>query len=68
MLQHKSWHKEYLCMMKVQPLPQNNLFHFGVNIDKRIRANHPLRKVNALIDFDFVYDEVRDFYGYNGKE
>lgn len=55
-------------MMKVQPPPQNNLFHFGVNIDKRIRANHPLRKVTKLIDFDFVYDEVRDFYGYNGKE
>jgi transposase len=55
-------------MMKVQPPSQNNLFHFGVNIDKRIRANHPLRKVNELIDFDFVYDEVRDFYGYNGKE
>lgn len=54
--------------MKVQPPPQNNLFHFGVNIDKRIRANHPLRKVNELIDFDFVYDEVKDFYGYNGKE
>lgn len=55
-------------MMKVQPPPQTNLFHFGVNIEKRIRANHPLRKVNELIDFDFVYDEVRDFYGYNGKE
>ena len=55
-------------MMKVQPPPQTNLFHFGVNIDKRVRANHPLRKVNELIDFDFVYSEVRDFYGYNGKE
>jgi transposase/uncharacterized protein (UPF0179 family) len=55
-------------MMKVQPPPQNNLFHFGVNIDKRIRSNHPLRRVNELIDFDFVYDEVKDFYGYNGKE
>jgi transposase len=55
-------------MIKVQPPPQNNLFHFGVNIDKRIRANHPLRKINDVIDFDFVYDEVKDFYGYNGKE
>lgn len=55
-------------MMKVQPPPQNNLFHFGFNIDRRIRANHPLRKVNEIIDFDFVYYEVKDFYGYNGKE
>jgi transposase len=68
MLQHQSWHKEPLSMMKVQPPPHNNLFHFGLNIDKRIRANHPLRKINSLIDFDFVYDEVKDFYGYNGKE
>jgi transposase len=55
-------------MIKVQSPPQNNLFHFGVNIDKRIRANHPLRKINKFIDFDFVYEEVKDFYGYNGKE
>lgn len=55
-------------MMKVQPPPQTNLFHFVVNIDKRIRADHELRKVKELIDFDFVFAEVRDFYGYNGKE
>ncbi len=55
-------------MMGTQPPPQNNLFHFGINIDKRIRANHPLRRVNELIDFDFVYDEVKDFYGNNGNE
>ena len=38
-------------MMGVQSVSQNKLFHFGINIDKRIRANHPLRKVNELIDF-----------------
>jgi transposase len=39
-----------------------------VNLDKRIRSNHPLRKVNELIDFHFVYDEVKSFYGHNGNE
>jgi transposase len=55
-------------MMGVQSDPQNNLFHYGINLDKRIRTNHPLRKVNELIDFDFVYDEVKDYYGINGNE
>lgn len=55
-------------MMGVQYQPQNSLFHFGVNLDKRIRNNHPLRKVNELIDFHFVYKEVKKFYGKNGNE
>lgn len=55
-------------MMGVQEQPQSSMFHFGVNLDKRIRSNHPLRKVNELIDFHFVYDEVKSFYGNNGNE
>jgi transposase len=54
-------------MMGVQSVSQNKLFHFGINIDKRIRANHPLRKVNELIDFDFAYDKVKELYGNNGN-
>ena len=54
-------------MMGVQQQPQSSLFHFGINIDKRIRSNHPLRKVNELIDFDFAYLEVKDHYGNNGN-
>jgi len=55
-------------MMGVQEQPQSSLFHFGINLDKRIRSNHPLRKVNELVDFHFVYDEVKSFYGHNGNE
>ena len=55
-------------MMGVQSDPQNNLFHYGINLDKRIRDNHPLRKFNELIDFEFVYDEVNDCYGIKGNE
>jgi transposase len=54
-------------MMGVQQQPQSSLFHFGINIDKRIRSNHPLRKVNELIDFDFSYLEVKERYGNNGN-
>ena len=55
-------------MMGVQEQPQSNLFHFGVNLEKRLRGNHPLRKVNELIDFDFAYKAVKKFYGHNGNE
>ncbi len=54
-------------MMGVQQQPQGSLFYVGINIDKRVRENHPLRKVNELIDFDFAYSEVRDCYGSNGN-
>src|SRR3970040_488489 len=55
-------------MMSYQDPPQSKLFYMGINIDKRIRKNHPLRKIEELIDFDFIYNEVRDKYGYNGNE
>lgn len=54
-------------MMGVQDQPQSNLFHYGLNLEKRIRSNHPLRKVNEIIDFDFAYTEVKDCYGNNGN-
>jgi hypothetical protein len=54
-------------MMGKQHIPQRSLFHYGVNIDKRVRSNHPLRKVSELIDFDFIYQEVNECYGHNGN-
>ena len=54
-------------MMGMQPPPQSSLFYVGINIDKRIRANHPLRRIRQLIDFDFSYKEVKDHYGTNGN-
>ena len=52
-------------MMGHQPIYQNKLFITGFNLDKRIRQDHPLRKILEKIDFDFIYDEVKDSYGYN---
>ena len=54
-------------MMGKQHIPQRSLFHYGINIDERIRSNHPLRKVSELIDFDFIYQEVNECYGHNGN-
>lgn len=55
-------------MMSYQDPPQRKLFYIGINLDKRIRKDHPLRKIRELIDFDFIYEEVKDKYGYNGNE
>jgi transposase len=49
-------------MIGVQQPAQSSLFYVGLNIEKRIRSNHPLRKVNELIDFYFAYNEVKDLY------
>src|SRR6266705_566809 len=44
------------------------LFNYAVNLEKRVRANHPLRQVKAVIDFGFVREEVAHCYGRNGNE
>src|SRR5437773_8033133 len=44
------------------------LFNYAVNLEKRVRAAHPLRRVKATIDFSFVREEVAHCYGKNGNE
>jgi len=55
-------------MMSYHKPPERKLFYTGINLDKRIRNNHPLRRINELIDFDFIYKEVKDTYGTRGNE
>ena len=54
-------------MMGHKEPPQEHLFIYGVNLETRVRMDHPLRKVKELIDFDFIYREVEDMYGDNGN-
>src|SRR5436309_15763750 len=44
------------------------LFNYAVNLEKRVRANHPLRQVKTVIDFSFAREEVAHCYGRNGNE
>jgi transposase len=46
---------------------QPKLFYHSVNLDERIPANHILRKMRSQIDFDFIYQEVKELYGGNGN-
>ncbi len=54
-------------MMGLQQPPQSSLFYVGINMESRVRANHPLRRIKQLIDFDFSYKEVQEHYGANGN-
>jgi transposase len=46
---------------------QVKMFYPGFCLEHRVRSDHPLRKINQLIDFDFTYKEVADSYGVNGN-
>jgi transposase len=54
-------------MMGYQDPPQENLFQYHVYLEDRVRKDHPLRKMKELIDFDFIYEEVKDAYGTTGN-
>jgi len=48
--------------------PQSELFTYQVNLEKRVRPDHPLRRVVQAVDFSFVRAEVAACYGHNGHE
>jgi transposase len=54
-------------MMGYQDPPQDNLFHYHIYLETRVRQNHPLRRIKELIDFGFIYDEVKESYGTKGN-
>jgi transposase len=47
---------------------QAELFSYQVNLDRRVRADHPLRAIRSAVDFTFVRQEVAHCYGRNGNE
>ena len=54
-------------MMGHQPDAQPKLFYHSFNLDDRIPAASVLRKIRKHIDFEFIYQEVKDFYGGKGN-
>jgi len=54
-------------MMCYQPDAQPKLFYHSFNLDERIPANSVLRKIRGLIDFEFIYREVKDCYSGRGN-
>jgi transposase len=54
-------------MMGVQGPQQGKLFYININLEKRIRLDHPLRRIAEAVDFGFAYRELSDKYGANGN-
>ena len=54
-------------MMGRESPPQASLFYTGISLEKRVRSTHVLRRVAGVVDFEFVYGEVGERYGYNGN-
>lgn len=47
---------------------EGKLFHVGFNLEERMPADHPLRRIQRAVDFSFVRPLVADLYGRNGHE
>src|SRR4030043_30772 len=56
-----------LAMMGQESSFQPKLFYHQINLEQRVPRNHLLRKIQGQIDFDFIYQEVKDTYGGNGN-
>lgn len=54
-------------MMGQESSFQPKLFYHQINLEQRVPKSHLLRKIQEQIDFDFIYDEVKDYYGDNGN-
>jgi transposase len=52
--------------MMGQQNQQKDLFSYLIDLDRRVRPDHPLRQVAAAIDFTFARAEVAHTYGHNG--
>lgn len=53
--------------MMGQQQAQAELFNYHVNLDKRVRLDHPLRKIQSSIDWSFIPRMVAPYYGNNGN-
>ena len=46
---------------------QKELFAYTVDLERRMRTDHPLRRVLAAVDFTFARSLVAHCYGHNGQ-
>lgn len=55
-------------MMGKQEQIEPKLFYHGVSLGRRIPQEHPLRRIDTLIDFKFIRSRVADLYGTRGNK
>ena len=54
-------------MMGSRQRREPKMFYLGFNLEERVPAEHPLRKIASRVDFDFVRSLVKPLYGVNGN-
>src|SRR5258708_10156197 len=47
---------------------QAPMWSYQVNLDKRVRDDHPLRRINQVLDLGFVRKQVAHTYGQRGNK
>jgi transposase len=47
---------------------QAPMWSYRVNLDKRVRREHPLRRINEVLDLGFVREQVAHTYGRRGNK
>ena len=55
-------------MMGPTQQADEKLFYYGINLNKRVRPDNPLRRISEKVDFGFVREAVADSYGKKGHE
>ncbi len=56
-----------LAIMMGQDAGHKELFSYAVDMDRRVPADHPLRRVGQMVDFTFAREFVAHTYGANGN-
>jgi len=54
-------------MMGCRQRIEATLFYANLRLDSRVRADNPLRRVKAAVDFDFLRGTVKRLYGVRGN-
>jgi hypothetical protein len=55
------------CMMSEED-SQVPIWSYRVNLDKRVRSDHPLRRIRTALDLSFVGKAVAHTYGHLAKD
>ena len=55
-------------MMGRKKIPQPKFFCDRINLNQLICKDHILRKIDQVVDYEFIYKEVRHLYGQNGNQ
>lgn len=48
--------------------PPAPLWNYRVNLDKRVRSDHPLRRINGVLELGFVRQAIAHTYGRRGNK